>query len=230
MGEYIENPKLVGSNIVACFPQGKPCPIGCNQCYATDGMVYVPMTQPNIPDPAWAGERIVRMNDLGDSNVERDKVINCGVRYKHTFFNTSIPRLDFPGPVILTVNPKEEDPETWTLPADHLAVNLMAVRVRVSVTNADSAAALIRAWTREKVYVLLMHMRYYDAAPGEGYECHKHIVNDCWQPTWTTRRHVEHICGVGHDHLLYVCEGSCRDCHQCESLFWLCKRRTELGA
>lgn len=248
MMPYIENPKLVGSNLVGCFPQGKPCPIGCNQCYANQpGASYAPMDCPNVPSPEEAGSRIVRMNDLGDSNIDKDIVLETAKQYENVFFNTSQPNIDFPGPVVLTINADEDRPSKWILPTwflSHDLVRLIAIRVRVTPANVYYLQDALAEWRARGVAVLLMHMRYYDRralvkmakcamlgiAPMkallERYTHKMHIKNESWQPNEELKRELENKLGVGRHPNTYVCEGPlCKDCRQCEALYLLAKRR-----
>ena len=133
------NPKQADSNLFDCIPQVGPCPIGCNQCfYNRPGAFYVPSTSRTFPRLEEVGDGIVRVNCGNDSNNQREHVIASTAQYPRRFFNTSIPRFDFPGPVVLTANPKEEDEakyayplrdgDGWKAPAD----NIMFVRLRTS--------------------------------------------------------------------------------------------------
>jgi hypothetical protein len=107
------NPKQEGSNLFDCRPQVGVCPNNCNQCfYNRPNAFYNNIDQPSIPSPEKVDTGIVRMNCGHDSNIERDLVIETSKQYKEVFFNTSIPNLDFPGPVVLTANPKEEESAT----------------------------------------------------------------------------------------------------------------------
>jgi hypothetical protein len=139
------NPKQADSNLYDCIPQAGPCPIGCNQCfYNRPGAFYVPTDQPQFPALEEVGDGIVRINCGSDSNNQREHVIASTAHYPRRFFNTSIARFDFPAPVVLTANPKEEDEakyayplrdgERWKAPAD----NIMFVRLRTSTTNRTS--------------------------------------------------------------------------------------------
>ena len=111
------NPKQEGTPFFDCIPQIGPCPIGCNQCfYNRPGAYYVPIDQPHIPTPEEVGDGIVRMNCGNDSNNQRDRVVETAKQYQRYFFNTSIPRFDFPGPVVLTANPKEEQEGSYAMP------------------------------------------------------------------------------------------------------------------
>ena len=128
------NPKQADSNLYDCIPQVGPCPIGCNQCfYNRPGAFYLPINQPHFPSLEEVGDGIVRVNCGNDSNNQREHVIASTAHYPRRFFNTSIPELDFPSPVVLTANSKEEQPacEPTSLLGGPPS-NLMFVRLRAS--------------------------------------------------------------------------------------------------
>lgn len=180
------NPKTDGSGIIACRPQIGICPNTCNQCfYNRPEAFYCDILEPYIPSPVDKSglpiEDIVRMNDGHDSNIQKDLVIETAQKYKHYFFNTSIPKLDFPGPVVLTVNPKEE--EAPVLPQDivfkgtsgpkdiveyykqlkeGLPSNIMYVRLRVSTTNLNHIEQAVSEWSQNGIPVVLTFMAYYE--------------------------------------------------------------------
>lgn len=169
----IRNPKQEGSNLWDCIPQVGPCPNNCFQCfYNRPGAFYVPIDSPSIPDPEEVGDGILRMNCGHDSNLQRDLVIETAKKYKHFFFNTSIPNFDFPGPVVLTANPKEEDSCVYPHDIDKAweegkfqLDNLMFVRLRVSPTNLDLIERGVKCWTEKDIPVVLTFMAYYDQEP-----------------------------------------------------------------
>jgi len=169
------NPKQEGSNLFDCRPQVGPCPNNCNQCfYNRPNAFYNDINQPSIPSPEEVGDGIVRMNCGHDSNIERDLVIETAKQYKHFFFNTSIPKLDFPGPVVLTANPKEEEhvitPQWLSCNGQDLS-NIMFVRLRVSSTNLDKVYHAVERWiTWYRIPVVLTFMAYYDEAPPGTFE------------------------------------------------------------
>jgi len=139
----------------------------CPKCNGT-GKVYAFYAgmKPLIPTPEEVGDGIVRMNCGHDSNLERELVIETAKKYKHFFFNTSIPNLDFPGPVVFTANPKEE--ESVLLPSyrDNWKFdNLMFVRLRVSTSNLHYIENAVKSWTDYKVPVVLTFMAYYNQDP-----------------------------------------------------------------
>jgi len=175
------NPKTEGSGIIACRPQTGICPIGCNQCfYNRPGAFYCDIDKPYIPSPVDKTgvpiDSIVRMNDGGDSNNQKELVIETAQMYKYYFFNTSIPNLDFPGPVVYTANPREEEPacDPWDLvnaPEGQMGFeelikekisNLMYVRLRVSTSNLEYIDQAVYAWIEFKIPVVLTFMAYYE--------------------------------------------------------------------
>lgn len=169
------NPKQEGSNMFDCRPQTGSCPMNCNQCfYNRPGAFYVDINEPNIPDPEEVGDRVVRMNCGHDSNLQRDLVIETAKKYKHFFFNTSIPKFDFPGPVVFTANPMEEE-FVYALGAGPMErkikytfqkpENIMFVRLRVSPTNLYLVENAVKSWTKYKISVVLTFMAYYDQTP-----------------------------------------------------------------
>lgn len=158
------NPKQKGSNLWDCKPQIGLCPNNCNQCfYNRPGAFYLPIDEPIIPDPDEVGDGIVRMNCGHDSNIGRSKVVKTAQRYKYYFFNTSIPEFDFPGPVVFTANPREED-FCW-MPED-IAFDfrqLMFVRLRVSASNLPLIRVAVKKWALEwHIPVVLTFMAYYE--------------------------------------------------------------------
>lgn len=226
----IRNPKQAGTVVFDCIPQSGPCPNNCNQCfYNRPGAFYTDIHESMVPHPAdLPVEAIVRMNSGHDSNLHRDTVISVASLYPRTFFNTSIPRLDFPGPVVLTVNPREEDtfhrPPTSNMPA-----NLMFVRIRVSPSNRQLTQDAVRLWTARQVPVVLTLMRYYDQAvpantwntPDPAYVFKTHILNAYWCPTLAYTQAVMDV--FMENRLVSLCGshsgGLCQDCRNCETYY-----------
>ena len=229
------NPKQEGSILFDCVPQIGPCPIGCSQCfYNRPGAFYVPIDQPSIPTPEEVGDGIVRMNTGNDSNNQRELVIATAEQYKHAFFNTSIPRFDFPGPVVWTANPCEEQPVR--IPPNLLPeppLNLMFIRLRVSSTNLTHVKLAAEWFTAKQVPVVLTFMAYYDHEPvppadvlaavgGPCYEWKVRHVNNYWCPTAPFIRYV--LNQYRGNRLVSYC-GSleapyCRLCRNCETYYW----------
>ena len=162
------NPKQEGSNLWDCKTQVGNCPMNCNQCFANrPGAVYIPMDEQILPSPEEVGDGIVRANCLHDSNFGREELVEHCKQYKKVFYNTSIPKFDFPGPVVFTANAKEEE-IGWFLPDASTPVpdNLMFVRLRVSASNLRLIDEQVSYWARTlRVPVVLTFMAYYDQEP-----------------------------------------------------------------
>ena len=177
------------------------------------------------------GDGIVRVNCGNDSNNQREHVIASTAQYPRRFFNTSIPQFDFPGPVVLTANPREErrgvDPYEINPPA-----NLMFVRLRASSTNLHLIREQIANWSDWLVPVVLTFMAYYDAEPlvpaevlaavgGPCYEWRVRHINSYYCPTPAFIRWV--VDAYRGNRLVSYCgslEGSyCRLCRNCETYY-----------
>jgi hypothetical protein len=233
------NPKQEGTPFFDCIPQIGPCPIGCNQCfYNRPGAYYVPIDKPHVPTPEEVGDGIVRMNCGNDSNNQRDLVIATAQKYQRFFFNTSIPRFDFPAPVVLTANPKEEQDGGYALPHWHgdgwysPAANLMLVRLRTSATNLRMVDRAVAAWTAAKVPVVITFMAYYDHEPvvneaevglpaAECYIWKIRHINSYHCPTPAFMRKV--MSRYRDNRLVSMCSSLtsayCRDCRNCETYY-----------
>ncbi len=233
------NPKQEGSRLFDAKPQSGPCPLDCNQCfYNRPGAFYVPIDEPHMPTLEEVGDGIVRVNCGHDSNIRREDVIAATAIYKRRFFNTSVPRFDFPGPVVYTANSHEEKPAHILLqvPAD----NLMFVRLRVSSTNLIHIDKAISIYTATGVTVVLTFMAYYDAEPRVPddlifrepcYEWKVRHVNSYWCPTpafmqWVMSRYKDNrlvtMCGTPES--VY-----CRDCLNCETYFVQTEKRMRIN-
>jgi hypothetical protein len=119
-----------------------------------------------MPDPKWVNDTgyIVRMNDGHDSNYQREKVIGAALYYNDAFYNTSIPNLDFPGPVVLTINPGKMTDEDFHK-IDVPPKNLMFVRFRVNTWNLKLADDAITYYTKRGVPIVLTYMAYTKPVP-----------------------------------------------------------------
>jgi hypothetical protein len=173
-----KNPKQEGSVLWSCRPQTGPCPNGCSECfYNRPGAYYCDINNPNIPTVEEVGDGIVRMNSGHDSNIEKDVVLETAKQYKHVFFNTSIPKFDFPGPVVFTANGQEEEP-AWCpirntrgkcrqirLQDEKYFDRIMFVRLRVSPTNWNLIEHAVACWTAKDIPVVLTFMAYYSQDP-----------------------------------------------------------------
>ena len=238
------NPKQEGTNLWDCRPQTGKCPLNCNQCfYNRPGAFYVDINKPNIPTPEEVGDGIVRMNCGHDSNLQRELVIEIAREYKHVFFNTSIPRFDFPGPVVYTANPMEEK-LAYLLTGDEITPNLMFVRLRVSASNLKhikSAVDWYANWC--KVPVVLTFMAYYERnvleqvlsnnqlegwtqydIENRAYIFKVRHINEYWCPTVKLKAYVLNKMQEIGGRLVTMCgtlySDYCRDCRNCEFYYW----------
>jgi hypothetical protein len=224
----MENPKLAGSGVYDCKPQKGPCPMGCNQCfYNRPGAFYFPIEEDKFPNFFEIGEKgIVRVNSGHDSNLQREYVIESTKKYPRKFYNTSIPRFDFPDPVVFTANRYEEEPAY--LPQNFVWAcleNIMAIRLRVSSTNLSLIDPAVKEWTKVGIPVVLTFMAYYSQEPAakEKYDWKVRHINSYWCPKESfmvdvLKREKE----IGGD-LVYACgleTGYCKNCHNCSNLYY----------
>lgn len=228
------NPKQEGSNVYDCKPQTGPCPIGCNQCfYNRDGAFYVDIHEPHMPTVEEVGNGIMRVNSGHDSNIEREKVIDETEKYEKRFFNTSIPKFDFPAPVVWTANPKEEEP----VPEVDIPDNVMFIRLRVSSTNWKHIKYAIEAYC-DLVPIVLTFMAYYDKEPecATNYVWKKRHLNSYWCPTREfmkmTVNKAKEIAIGGRN--IVLCSDldayQCEDCRNCETYYYqTIKHMKEVG-
>lgn len=246
----IRNPKQVGSNLWDCRPQVGECSVGCSQCfYNRPDAFYCDINEPNIPDPADVGNGIVRMNCGHDSNLQRKLVIATAGQYKNFFFNTSIPNFDFPGPVVLTINPCEEEPARAYRPPTITPPNLMFVRIRASASNLGDVHRLVMEWGLADVPIVITFMAYYDKDVFEGVVKHRHSfygslkstddhlyeyktrhINKYWCPTRAMKVRTIKSLGIERNRLLTACcfdSEYCKDCRNCESYYWITRRRLD---
>ena len=163
MREYKENPKTKGSGIVCAIPQTGRCPNGCKDCFFQGGRSYLgPLKDnlPNMPVSRWCS--VVRVNDGNDSNVDWVQVLSAVHRagYAHRFYNTAIPKLDFDGPVVLTVNPGDMTDKDFHK-IDEPPKNLMMVRARVNAWNQELIDEIVKLYTSKDVPVILTFMAYH---------------------------------------------------------------------
>lgn len=274
MRKKYRNPKLVDTNLIDCKPQKGLCPMNCNQCFynrvdscpdcigtgviCTDvggrcprcggsGKVYasfVPIDKVHIPTKEDAEGKIVRMNSLHDSNIKRTLVLKVAKRYKHVFFNTSIPEFDeLPGPIVYTANPHEEEPVDIRFLDTKGVEKLMSIRLRVSATNLHYVIRAVGLLTNYcQIPIILTFMAYYDTEPGRYFKlagedsilCYiwkKRHINEYWCPTRGFKRAVLKMMRAIAGRQVTMCgtldSNYCRDCHNCESYYWITKRRLE---
>lgn len=225
----VRNPKLKGTVLFECIPQVGPCPVNCNQCfYNRPNAFYVPTDKPHIPSPEEIGKGIVRLNTGHDSNIQRDLVIETAKQYKYFFFNTSIPRFDFPGPVVFTANPKEEEEIDLSFLSKPYK-NLMFVRIRTSSTNLKWVDKAIKEISLMDIPIVLTFMAYYEnnAVPDQiNYVWRKRHLNQYWCPTQKFKTRTIKTFG---NRLVTMCgtpkSNWCKDCRNCETYYWQTKKR-----
>ncbi|KKL91472.1 hypothetical protein LCGC14_1894270, partial [marine sediment metagenome] len=93
LNKYIVNPKTKGSGILACIPQTGRCPMECDDCFFQSGRSFLePLDEntPNMPSYGKALDRVVRVNDGNDSNINKKEVMEATRKYPMKFYNTSI--------------------------------------------------------------------------------------------------------------------------------------------
>jgi len=166
--KYKENPKTKGSGILCAIPQTGTCPNKCEDCFFQSGRSYLePLEEnlPNMPDPKEVilFNRVVRVNDGNDSNVDKEKVIEMTSCYPMRFYNTAIPvgLEEFKQPVVLTLNPGKMTDVGWTK-LKKIPKNLMFVRIRTNTWNLDKVVfPAVIYYTERKVPVVLTFMAYF---------------------------------------------------------------------
>lgn len=212
----MKNPKMSGSGIVECKPQFGKCPNDCNQCYYNRNREYCN----SLISPPSNTKKIVRVNAGHDSNIGKEMVIKFTEKYKHKFFNTSVPRFDFPGPVVFTANPHEELKAVLITILD----NLMFVRLRVSSTNLEFVKQAIEYYTKRLIPVVLTFMAYYDYEPPgtHFYEWKKRYINAYWCPKESFKKRILKEIG---NRLVSICGDLCKDCKNCETYYWQTLKR-----
>ena len=223
------NPKLVGSNIIDAIPQTGECPNHCSECFYNSGRFYRTLDEPLLPAPSETLGKIVRVNSGNDSNNHRQLVVQSTDHYQYKFYNTAIPRLDFPGPVVLTINPQHNKDAAFVDPPR----NLMFVRVRVGTWDTEIAKKAVGHYINHHTPVVMTFMRYYNAelipeSHKANYEWKQHILNPYWCPkTEAVIQFMEQFKATG----VRLCgtpwSSLCVDCGNCEALYWRCVRRME---
>jgi hypothetical protein len=220
---YKINPKTKGSGIICAIPQEGECQNYCQDCFFQSGRSYLePLEEnlPNMPPVELARKSIVRVNDGNDSNLQKNLVLEATRHYPDKFFNTAIPNLDFPGPVVLTVNPGEKtDKDAYLF--DPIPVNLMFIRVRTNTWNLNVVNYVVDHYTSRDLPVVLTFMAYYTsklpASHQEFYEFRKRTLNSYW---CINGNKWDEIVGKYKENVLvHTCgtpeSTSCKDCGNC---------------
>jgi len=187
LNKYIVNPKTKGSGILACIPQTGRCPMECDDCFFQSGRSFLePLDEntPNMPSYGKALDRVVRVNDGNDSNINKKEVMEATRKYPMKFYNTSIPNLlHFDEPVVLTLNPGKMTDKEWHK-LDPIPKNLMFVRIRTNTWNLDTVVIpAVKYYTEREVPVVLTFMAYYDTkdkipfSNEKNYEFRKRTLN-----------------------------------------------------
>lgn len=234
MSKYKWNPKVKGSGIITAIPQSGACPNNCADCFFQSGRSYLePLTEnlPHLPPKGYDKGRVVRVNDGNDSNVDKAAVIKAAARFGDCFFNTAIPNLDFPGPVVLTVNPaKMTDGDFHKIESP--PPNLMYVRIRVNTWNIETVVKpAVDFYASRKVPVVLTYMAYYNEAVPEchavSYEWQKRTKNSYWVLNRKAQKEIEEI--FADNPLVYVCgykgQHACVRCGNCLREYYATKER-----
>jgi hypothetical protein len=220
-----QNPKLEGSNVIDCIPQTGKCSNGCVECYYNHDGFFTDKKEPLIPTLEEVGDKIVRVNSGHDSNLLRDLVIETTKQYKKKFYSTSIPRFDFPGPVVFTCNGKYTD-EASLITCD--TKNLMAVRFRTNMWNLCVLHETISFYNPYVVPVLITFMRYMnlDNIPEEYrsyYEEKKSILNTYYILKQEYKEKIyDDVYDRHNQSLNFACalkSSYCKDCGNCEKLY-----------
>lgn len=180
----MDNPKMAGSGIIDCIPQTGKCPHDCRECFYNKGF-YRTLDEPLIPTVEEAEGRVVRMNSGHDSALSKGVVLEVAKRYKDVFFNTATHDWDFPGPVVVTVNPdyyvkKHNDFMHGEFCAR--SKNLMMVRARVDLWEMGMIREICSCYSWQ-VPVVLTWMRYSTDRflPRVSlYTREKHVTNSYW--------------------------------------------------
>ncbi len=229
---YKENPKTAGSGIVCCIPQSTKCPNNCNDCFFQSGRSYLEPLEaslPNMPDFD-TSQLVVRVNDGNDSNVQRKKVIATTKHMPMKFYNISalhskdstkhIP--EFPGPVVLTVNPGKSIDWAYRK-LEVIPANLMFVRVLVSTWNLSLVHSAVHWYVSKKVPVVLTFMAYHDIesvpeAHKDSYVYRKRtanayyaIQNSSWLSIMARWKHDPMVYSCGKEGLNTLCK-HCGNC------------------
>tara|TARA_Y100000310_G_C20563218_1_gene754122 strand:- start:11 stop:733 length:723 start_codon:yes stop_codon:yes gene_type:complete len=231
------NPKIRNTNMITARPQGDDCPLECSECFYNSDNYYEDKSTASMPSVEESKEKIVKVNDGHDSNIDSDRVISTTSRYKDKFYNTSIGTLFFKKPTILTINGKDTD-ETYIETRDIRGDlnTLMAIRFRVNLWNIGLCEDAINTYRGDGIGApfLLTDMRYNNIAsiPKEfrkWYEYKEHISNSYYSLnkkgldilfTYLMRYFNVYWCGNP-----FTKSTLCEDCFLCEHFYIVCKSK-----
>lgn len=220
---YKENPKTTGSGILCTIPQTGECPRRCSDCFFQSGRSYLEPLADNLPNmPPKDTDSIVRVNDRNDSNNQRDMVIDETSCYRQRFFNTAIPKLNFPDPVVLTINPGwMTDVNFYRV--DPVPFNLMFIRFRTNLWNLDLCDEVVKKYTEDcGVPVVLTFMAYHEPPTDmTGYVYRQRTLNAYYAITTDAWRKV--MARYEDNPLVYSCskiegergKSGCKYCGNC---------------
>jgi len=121
----------------------------------------------------------------------------------------------------------------------------MFIRIRASASNLGDIHRLVTDWSLSDVPIVITFMAYYDKAVFEGVVKHRHPfyagikeyvyktrhINKYWCPTKEMKIGTMKSLGIEHNRLLTMCgtfdSNYCKDCKNCESYYWITKRRLD---
>lgn len=221
---YKENPKTKGSGIWCCIPQTGKCPNMCDDCFFQSGRSFLEPLEENLPNiPDDVKNRVVRVNDGNDSNINRELVMETVKDFPMKFYNTAIPEIfQFDAPVVLTINPSKMTDHHWHRLA-LIPKNLMFVRIRINTWNLETVVQpAIAYYTEKRVPIVLTFMAYYDLTVPEEHQdfyiFKKRTINSYW--VIKTYRWKEIMDKYWENDMVYSCskiegEKASRDCARC---------------
>jgi len=237
---YKENPKTKDSGIMCGIPQKGECPIKCADCFFQSGRGYLdPLDEntPNMPSLDVLQGRILRINDGNDSANQRDAVIETirTIGYKDYFFNTSCPEdlEEYPGPVVLTVNPGSMTDEAFHQ-IEEPSPNLMFVRFRANTWNTTILHHCVQWYANNdpKVPVVVTFMAYFTETIPKQYardyswrqrtkNSYYVITQEAWDTIMFPYRTNPYVYACGKDANTF----SCHRCGNCLREYFATKER-----
>jgi len=247
--KVIQNPKQTGSNLIDAVPQTGECPRDCGvncgcECYGKGERFYLPKDVPHMPTKEEAEGKIVRVNSYRDSN---DMTVEeyYSVRYAdwdHMFFNTCVPKFDFPvvkkpecvttrqAPVVYTCN---GGPDNYWTPGGLIPPNVMFVRIRVNTWEVEHQDEMVAYYLEQKVPIVFTFLNYTSPVfiPNRSWNEYfqkVHVTHSYSSPTrLAMARVMERYKGKGVRMCGTPWSSLCVDCRNCEFLYWDCLRRME---